>query len=86
MIKKFVEFFKKFVNWFKQSNRFKHFIYGIPVGFVFTILAVLGCASGMEFKDYQWGGKPSFADWACTMVGGFIGQALQLLVVYLIVR
>lgn len=31
----------------------KHFGLAIPIGMVFTILCVLGCASGMEFKDRQ---------------------------------
>ena len=37
--------------WLKESNRQKHLLYAIPIGLVFTILAVLGCAFGMEFKD-----------------------------------
>lgn len=34
-----------------KSNRDKHFLYAIPIGLVFTILCVLGVASGLEFKD-----------------------------------
>ena len=45
------------INWLKESNRDKHFLYAIPIGFVFTILCVLGCAMGMEFKDKQYGNK-----------------------------
>jgi hypothetical protein len=37
--------------WLKESNRQKHFLYAIPIGLVFTILCVLGVASGLEFKD-----------------------------------
>lgn len=40
--------------WLKESNRDKHLLYAIPIGFICTILAVLGCALGMEFKDKQW--------------------------------
>lgn len=72
------------MSWFTESNRNKHFFYAIPVGFFFTILCVLGCASGMEFKDWQWGGKPDIVDWAATMLGGLIGQALQALLLYLV--
>ena len=39
------------MNQLKESNRTKHLLYAIPIGFIFTILAVLGCAFGMEFKD-----------------------------------
>ena len=71
------------MNWFLESNRWKHFVYAIPVGYVFTILCVLGLATGMEFKDKLWGGKYDWIDWLATMLGGLIGQALQILTIYL---
>ena len=42
---------------FTDPTRWKHFLLAIPIGLVFTILCVLGVASGMEFKDSQWGGR-----------------------------
>lgn len=74
------------MSWITESNRMKHFLLAIPLGLVFTILCVLGCASGMEFKDTQWGGRWDWLDWIATMLGGLIGQALQALIVYLILR
>ena len=68
-----------FTTLFKDSNRSKHFLYAIPIGFVFTILCVLGVASGMEFKDKCWGGKWDWLDWTATMIGGLVGQGVQLL-------
>lgn len=73
------------MSWFTESNRQKHFVYAIPVGYVFTILCVLGLATGMEFKDKLWGGKYDWIDWIATMLGGLIGQALQILTIYLII-
>jgi cytochrome b subunit of formate dehydrogenase len=73
------------MSWFTESNRWKHFVYAIPVGYVFTILCVLGLATGMEFKDKLWGGKYDWIDWLATMLGGLIGQALQILTIYLII-
>lgn len=73
------------MNWFLESNRWKHFLYAVPVGFVFTILCVLGLATGMEFKDKLCGGKYDWIDWLSTMLGGIIGQAMQLFVIYLII-
>lgn len=70
------------MSWFTESNRWKHFVYAIPVGYVFTILCVLGLATGMEFKDKLWGGKYDWIDWLATMLGGLIGQALQILTIY----
>lgn len=72
------------MSWIRESNRDKHLLYAIPIGFVFTILAVIGCAFGMEFKDKQWGGKFDWLDLVATLIGGAIGQALQILLVVLI--
>lgn len=71
------------MSWFTESNRWKHFVYAIPVGYIFTILCVLGLATGMEFKDKLWGGEYDWIDWLATMLGGLIGQALQILTIYL---
>ena len=67
--------------WLKESNRSKHLLYAIPIGLVFTILAVLGCAFGMEFKDKQYGDKFDWLDIAATMIGGAIGQLLQIIII-----
>lgn len=73
---------KKLWRWISESNRLKHLLYAIPIGLVFTILCVLGVASGMEFKDMQWGGKWDWFDWISTMLGGVMGQALQIIILY----
>lgn len=74
------------MSWLTKSNRLKHLIFAIPIGFVFTILCVLGVASGMELKDKSWGGKWDWLDWLATMIGGLVGQLLALLLVYLIIK
>ena len=76
--------FSKVFNWLKQSNRPKHFLYAIPAALIGTILFSAGLAFGMEFKDKQYGGKFDWLDIAATMIGGLIGQALQLIVILLI--
>lgn len=70
--------------WLNDSNRMKHFLYAIPCGLLLTILFVLGLASGMEFKDKQWGGKWDWLDLLATVLGGLIGQAIQIGVILLI--
>ena len=70
--------------WLKESNRQKHLLYAIPIGLVFTILAVLGCAFGMEFKDKEYGNKFDWLDIAVTMIGGAIGQLLQIIIILII--
>ena len=71
-------------NWIKESNRMKHFYCAIPIGLVFTLLCVLGCASGMEFKDRAWGGKWDWLDWCAIMLGGLVGQIIQIIIILLI--
>ncbi len=72
-------------NWITESNREKHLMYAIPIGFFLTILAVIGCAFGMEFKDRQHGGKFDWLDILATLIGGFIGQVLQIALILLII-
>lgn len=72
------------MKWLKESNRQKHLLYAIPIGFLCTILAVLGCAFGMEFKDKQYGGEFDWLNIAATMIGGAIGQILQVILIMLL--
>ena len=73
------------MSWLKESNRIKHLLYAIPIGFILTILAVIGCAFGMEFKDKQYGGDFDWLDISATMIGGLIGQILQLILLFIII-
>ena len=70
-------------KWLKESNRLKHLIYAIPIGFIFSIICVIGVASGLEYKDYLYGNKWDWLDWIATLIGGLVGQVLQLLFIYL---
>lgn len=72
------------MNWLKESNRLKHLLYAIPIGLILTILAVIGCAFGLEFKDYQYGNKFDWLDILATLIGGVIGQILQVFLLMLI--
>ena len=67
--------------WLTESNRQKHFLYAIPIGLVFTILCVLGVASGMEFKDKEYGNQWDWLDWIATMLGGLVGQLIQIIII-----
>lgn len=72
------------MSWITESNRMKHFIYAIPLAYLFTILMVVGLASGMEFKDKSYGNKWDWLDWLATVLGGLIGQILQVLTLLII--
>ena len=70
--------------WLKESNRPKHLKYAIPTAFIGTILFAAGVAFGMEFKDKQYGGKFAWLDIAATIIGGIVGQLLQICIISLI--
>lgn len=76
----------KLIDFLRESNRWKHLLGGFVLGLFLTVLCALGCAGGMEFKDRQWGGRWDWVDFALTVAGGLIGQAVQVLVIYLIIR
>ena len=72
-------------KWIKESNRWKHLIGGFILGLVLTVLCALGCAGGMEFKDKQWGGRWDWLDFLATVIVGVLGQAVQVLIIYLFI-
>lgn len=72
------------MKWILESNRWKHLIGGFVLGLFLTFLCALGC--GMEFKDWQWGGKWDWLDFAATILGGLAGQALQLWIIVWIIN
>lgn len=71
--------------WLIESNRQKHFIYAIPCALLLTLLFVAGLAAGMEFKDKAHGGEWDWLDFLATILGGLVGQGLQLAFLWLIV-
>lgn len=72
------------IKWLSESNRMQHLKYAVPVAMVFTILCVLGLATGLEYKDKLYGNKFDWLDWTATMIGGIIGQFIQLIFIYTI--
>lgn len=80
----------KIINWFKESNRWKHFLGGFLVGLFSntTFCAAyitIGVASALEFKDRQWGGSWDWIDWGLTVCGGALGFLTRLSLIALIV-
>lgn len=72
------------MKWMFESNRMKHFIYAVPCGLFLTILFVAGLAAGMEFKDKAWGGKWDWLDLISTLMGGVVGQILQVIIFFIV--
>ena len=72
-------------QWLKDSNRLKHLVGGIAVGlgandWYCAEYVGIGVAGSLEFKDYQWGGKPDWIDFTLTFVGVNIGYTIRYFV------
>lgn len=72
---------KGIIEWFKQSNRWKHLLYGFLVSIIAGFSFTIGCAAGMEFKDKQAGGRWDWIDFGLTVAGGLAGLALRLTII-----
>lgn len=75
-----VKWYKKVLQWWKASNRWKHFLFAIPLGAVCGAPFTTGVGLGMEVKDHLYGGKADFVDFLLTAVGGVIGHGVMLVV------
>lgn len=74
------KWYEKVLQWWKASNRWKHFLFAIPLGAVCGAPFTTGVGLGMEVKDHLYGGKADFVDFALTAVGGLIGHGAMRLI------
>lgn len=73
-----VKWHEKVLRWWKASNRWKHFLFAIPLGAVCGAHFTTGVGLGMEIKDHLYGGKADFVDSALTAAGGAVGHGVML--------
>ena len=72
------------MNIFGDNSRWEHCKAGFWIAACLTILCTLGAMSAAEFKDEKHGGKWDWSDWGWGMVGGVVGQMVQLLILYVL--
>lgn len=73
--------------WIMESNRWKHLLGGFVLGLAsngWWCAALAGCAAGgsLEFKDWSYGSKWDWWDFALTVAGAAIGQGLVAIMNY----
>lgn len=73
---------KKIFEWFKASNRYKHFLLGAAYGLAAddaycAVYGGVGVSLALEFKDGQWGGKPDAMDALLTFAGVMAGYGVR---------
>lgn len=76
---------KKIIEWFKESNRWKHLLFAIPIGLIcnswyMALIVGLGVGGSMEFKDKACGGEPDVIYAGLTTLGVLIGYSIQFLI------
>ena len=76
---------KEILNWLKKSNRWKHLLGGIAIGFgsdnwYCTEYTGILVAGSLELKDKLWGGKIDIIDFILTVIGANIGYLLKYLI------
>lgn len=74
------KWYRKIGDWWKASNRWKHFLFAIPLGAVCGAPFTTGVGLGMEVKDHLYGGRADFVDFHLTAFGGVIGHGVMLAV------
>lgn len=74
----------KLSEWLRESNRVKHFVGGFILGVLLTVLCALGAAGAMEYKDRAWGGQCDWVDFTLTLMGGMMGQIVQIIMIYVL--
>ena len=74
------KWYTKMLDWWKASNRWKHFLFAIPLGAVCGAPFTTGVGLGMEVKDHLYGGRADFVDFLLTAVGGLIGHGAMRLI------
>ena len=74
------KWYQKIVDWWKASNRWKHFLFAVPLGAVCGAPFTTGVGLGMEVKDHLYGNRADFVDFLLTAVGGVIGHGVMLAV------
>lgn len=75
-----LKWYQKIADWWKASNRWKHFLFAIPLGAACGAPFTTGVGLGMEVKDHLYGGRADFVDFLLTAVGGVIGHGVMLVV------
>ncbi|WAX07788.1 hypothetical protein BK687P4_00021 [Bacteroides phage BK687P4] len=75
-----LKWYEKVLQWWKASNRWKHFLFAIPLGAVCGALFTTGVGLGMEVKDHLYGNRADFVDFHLTAFGGVIGHGAMLLI------
>lgn len=78
-------------KWIKQSNRCYHLVLGIVSALFGTLIGAIEVACAMEGKDcqydscnkdtplYKWSfNKWDWLDFLATVLGGLVGQAIQV--------
>ena len=75
------------MSWITDSHRWQHLVGGIVIGLLSigcwytALLAGVGIASALEFKDRSWGGRWDWVDWIMTIAGAALGYGIVFTII-----
>lgn len=75
---------KRIIEWLSASNRWKHLVGGVLIGFgsddwYCALYAGTGVAAALELKDRMWGGQWDWIDLLLTVTGAVVGRLTRTL-------
>lgn len=73
---------RRLIYYMMESNRWKHFVAGFFLGLISVIISILAGILKEE-HDEEHGWKYDYIDIAFTALGGFVGNVIQLIIIYL---
>ena len=71
---------KTAIAWLRRSHRLHHLLGGFLIALALGFPAAYTAAAALEFKDWQWGGRPSVLDFILTVAGGTAGAVVRTLI------
>lgn len=72
------------MSWITESNRQKHFLYAIPCAFLLTIYSWVDWLVAWSLRTELMVVKWDWLDLLATILGGIVGQMLQVLLIYIL--
>lgn len=75
---------KKIIEWLSASNRWKHLVGGMLIGFgsddwYCALYSSAGVAAALELKDKIWDGQWDWIDLSLTVTGAVVGYSIRTL-------
>lgn len=76
---------RKLIEFLKDSNHWKHLVVGFALGLYSALVAMIAGILKEEI-DRERGGAFDYVDLGCTVLGGFLGNIVQVVILHFVLR